>query len=64
MDSSTFRKGAREWAEVVAGCLAVPLMVLLPQLLDAVCPLAVDVLGGLACLAFFGGGTAWLLTRR
>ena len=51
MDSSTFRKGAREWAEVVAGCLAVPLMVLLPQLLDAVCPLAVDVLGGLPTFA-------------
>lgn len=68
MDSSTFRSEARGWAEALAGALGAAAFVVggavLPQLLDAVCPFAVDVLGGFACLAFFVGGPAWLLTRR
>lgn len=68
MDSSTFREDAREWAEAIAGTLGAAAFVVggvgLPGVLDAVCPFAVDVLGGLACLAFFVGGPVWLLTRK
>lgn len=62
------RAEVREWAEALAGALGAAAFVVggvaLPQLLDVVCPFAVDVLGGLACLAFFVGGPAWLLTRK
>lgn len=62
------RAEVREWAEAIAGALGASAFVVggvaLPQLLDAACPFAVDVLGGLACLAFFVGGPAWLLTRK
>ncbi len=68
MDSNTVYEGAREWAEALAGGLALTALfvggVALPQLLDALCPAALDALGGLALLALSAGGAAWLLTRR
>lgn len=68
MDSNTFREEAREWAEAIAGTLGAAAFVVggvvLPGVLDAVCPALFDALGWLACLAFFVGGPAWLLTRK
>lgn len=69
MDSSTaWFDEFREWAEALAGALAAVVFVVggvvLPQVLDEVCPALFDALG-LACAAgLLVGGPAWLLTRR
>lgn len=68
MDSSTFRREARGWAEALAGALGAAAFVVggavLPQLLDAVCPALIDALGWVCAAGFFVGGPMWLLTRR
>lgn len=63
MDSSTVWDEVLGWLEPVGAGLAVVAMVALPQLLDAACPLAVDVLGALSVLAGLCG-LVWFLTRR
>lgn len=68
MDSSTFRREARGWAEALVGALGAAAFVVggavLPQLLDAVCPALIDALGWVCATGFFVGGPVWLLTRR
>ena len=68
MDSSTWLDEVRGWAEALAGALGAFAFavggVVLPGVLDEVCPALFDALG-LACAAgFFVGLPAWFLTRR
>ena len=69
MDSSTaWFDEFREWAEALAGALAAVVFVVggvvLPGLLDEVCPALFDALGLVCTAGLFVGGPAWLLTRR
>lgn len=68
MDSSTFRREARGWAEALAGAVGAAAFVVggvaLPQLLDAVCPALFDALGWVCATGFFVGLPLWFLTRR
>ena len=60
--------GVREWAEALAGALGAAAFVVggvvLPQVLDAVCPALFDALGWACAAGFFTGLPVWFLTRR
>ena len=68
MDSSTWLDEVRGWAEALAGALCAVAFVIggvvLPQVLDEVCPALFDALGLVCAAGLFVGGPAWLLTRR
>lgn len=68
MDSSTVGGGVRELAGAIAGALGAAAFVVggvvLPQVIDAVCPALFDALGWACAAGFFIGLPVWFLTRR
>ena len=68
MDSSTWLDEVRGWAEALAGALCAVAFVIggvvLPQVLDEVCPALFDALRLVCAAGLFVGLPAWLLTRR
>ncbi len=68
MDSSTFRREARGWAEAIAGALGAAVFVLgglaLPGLLWERCPALFDAVGLFCAAGLFVGLPLWFLTRR
>lgn len=67
MDSSTWLDEVRGWVEALAGALGAFAFavggVVLPGVLDEVCPALFDALGLVRAAGLFVGGPAWLLTR-